>query len=180
VVRIVGKPVDFFTRIPPNSGLHLVPIPYTKSFADYYTVGEFDAKDYPSLIAEGEKIETIAVPAVLSVFNWPRGSDRYRRIERFTERLFANWDQFLVTPRHPKWREVNLGATVSGWTRHIIAEQMLARFYGPSASAQGDISRDFQAFLNGIGSAAPQGQADREALFQQFMEWRAQKSGQTR
>jgi hypothetical protein len=174
VVRVVGKPVDFFTRIPPNSGLHLVPIPYTKSFADYYTLGEFDAKDYPSLIAEGEKIETVAVPAVLSVFNWPRGSDRYRRIER------ANWDKFLVTPRHPKWREVNLGATVPGWTRHIIAEQMLARFYGPSASAQGDISRDFQAFLNGIGSAAPQGQADREALFQQFMEWRAQKSGQTR
>src|SRR4249919_1912049 len=59
LVRVVGKPVD------------------------YYTVGEFEAKDYPSLIAEGEKIETIAVPAVLSVFNWPRSSDRYRRIERF-------------------------------------------------------------------------------------------------
>ena len=29
LVRVVGKPVDFFTRIPPNSGLHLVPIPYT-------------------------------------------------------------------------------------------------------------------------------------------------------
>ena len=179
-MRVVGKPVDFFTRIPPNSGLHLVPIPYTKTFADYYTLGEFDAKDYPSLIAEGEKIETVAVPAVLSVFNWPRGSDRYRRIERFTERLFANWDQFLVTPRHPKWREVNLGATVPGWTRHVIAEQMLAHFYGPSASARGDIGRDFQAFLNGIGSAAPQGPADREALFRQFLEWRAQKSGQKR
>src|SRR5436190_14133672 len=74
LVRVVGKPVDFFTRIPPNSGLHLVPIPYTKTFADYYTVGEFEAKDYPALIAEGEKIETIAVPAVLSVFNWARGS----------------------------------------------------------------------------------------------------------
>src|SRR6201997_3106861 len=102
LVRVVGKPVDFFTRIPPNSGLHLIPIPYTKTFADYYAIGEFEAKDYPSLIAEGEKIETIAVPAVLSVFNWPRSSDRYRRIERFAERLFANWDQLLVTPRHPK------------------------------------------------------------------------------
>ena len=61
LVRVVGKPVDFFTRISLNSGLHLVPIPYTKTFADYYTVGEFEKKDYPSLIAEGEKIETIAV-----------------------------------------------------------------------------------------------------------------------
>src|SRR5262249_9536088 len=128
----------------------------------------------------GQTIETIAVPAVLAVFNWPRGSDRYRRIGRFAERLFANWDQFLVAPRHPKWRDVNLGATVPGWTRHAIAEQMLARFYGPSASAQQDISRDFQAFLNRIGNAAPQSQVDREALFRQFMEWRAQQGGQRR
>jgi TRAP-type uncharacterized transport system substrate-binding protein len=180
LVRVVGKPVDFFTRIPPNSGLHLVPTPYTKTFADYYTVGEFEKKDYPSLIAEGEKIETIAVPAVLSVFNWPRGSDRYRRIERFTERLFANWEQFLVAPRHPKWRDVNLGATVPGWTRHSIAEQMLQRFYGPSGSAQEDISRDFQAFLDGIGTSAPASQADREALFRQFLQWREQQSRRTR
>jgi hypothetical protein len=143
-------------------------------------VGEFETKDYPSLIAEGEKIETIAVPAVLSVFNWPRSSDRYRRIERFVERLFANWDQFLVTPRHPKWRDVNLGATVPGWTRHAIAEQMLERFYGPSGSAQEDISRDFQAFLNRIGTGAPVSPADREALFRQFVQWREQQSRRRR
>ena len=180
LVRVVGKPVDFFTRIPPNSGLHLVPIPYTKTFADYYTVGEFEAKDYPALIAEGEKIETIAVPAVLSVFNWPKASERYRRIERFTERLFANWDEFLVAPRHPKWRDVNLGATVPGWTRHTIAQQMLERFYGPSEPAQEDISRDFQAFLNRIGTGAPASQADREVLFRQFLQWREQQSRRTR
>ena len=180
LVRVVGKPVDFFTRIPPNSGLHLVPIPFTKTFEDYYTAGEFESKDYPSLLAANEKIDTIAVPAVLSVFNWPRGSDRYRRIERFAERLFAQWDQFLVAPRHPKWRDVNLGATVPGWTRHVIAEQMLERFYGPSASAQGEIGHDFEAFLNRIGSAAPQSQADREALFRQFLEWRAQQGGRRR
>jgi TRAP-type uncharacterized transport system substrate-binding protein len=180
LVRVVGKPVDFFTRILPSSGLHLVPIPFTQTFADYYTVGEFETKDYPSLVAEGQKTETIAVPAVLSVFNWPRGSDRYRRIERFTERLFAKWDQFLVAPRHPKWRDVNLGATVPGWTRHIIAHQMLERFYGPSATGQEDISRDFYAFLNRIGSAAPQSPADREILFRQFLQWRAREGGRGR
>jgi TRAP-type uncharacterized transport system substrate-binding protein len=180
LVRVVGKPVDFFTRIPPNSGLHLVPIPFTKTFADYYTLGEFETKDYPSLVAEGQKVDTIAVPAVLAVFNWPKGSDRYRRVERFVERLFIKWDQFLVAPRHPKWRDVNLGATVPGWTRYIIAEQMLERFHGPSVSAQEDINRDFQAFLNRIGTSAPQSQADREALFRQFLQWREQQSGRRR
>ena len=124
--------------------------------------------------------DTIAVPAVLAVFNWSKGTDRYRRIERFVERLFTKWDQFLVAPRHPKWRDVNLGATVPGWTRYIIAEQMLGRFHGPSVSAQEDISRDFQAFLNRIGTGAPQSQADREALFREFLQWREQQSGRRR
>src|SRR5205807_8383939 len=39
LVRVVPKPVEFFNRIPASSGLHLVPIPFTKMFADYYTVG---------------------------------------------------------------------------------------------------------------------------------------------
>src|SRR5262249_37006810 len=94
LVRVVGKPVEFFTRIPPNSGLHLLSVPFTKTFADYYTLGEFEAKDYPSLVPEGQKVDTIAVPAVLAVFNWSKGNDRYRRIERFVERLFAKWDNF--------------------------------------------------------------------------------------
>ncbi|MGB9209621.1 MAG: TAXI family TRAP transporter solute-binding subunit [Pseudolabrys sp.] len=180
LVRVVGKPVDFFTKIPSNSGLHLIPIPFTSTFADYYTAGEFEAKDYPLLVAEGGKVDTIAVPAVLAVFNWSKGSDRYRRIERLAERLFSHWDQFLVAPRHPKWRDVNLSATVPGWTRHTIAEQMLARFYGPSASAQNDTSRDFQAFMDRPGSGVPQSEADREVLFRGFLQWREQQGGRGR
>ena len=180
LVRVVGKPVDFFNRIPPNSGLHLVPIPFTKTFADYYTLGEFETKDYPSLVSDGQTVDTIAVPAVLAVFNWPKGSDRYRRIERFTERLFTHWDKFLAAPRHPKWRDVNLGGTVPGWTRHLLAEQMLERFYGPSRSAQEDVRRDFQVFLDRAATRTPRSQADRDALFRQFLQWREQQGGQTR
>src|SRR5262249_52200748 len=112
--------------------------------------------------------------------NWPRSSDRYRRIERFAERLFANWDQFLVAPRHPKWRGVNLGATVPGWARDVIPRQKPARFYGPSGSGQDEIQRDFQAFLNRIGTGAPVSQADRETLFRQFLQWREQQSARRR
>ena len=177
LVRSVGKPVDFLTRIPKDAGLHIVPIPFSKTFADYYTLGELDSKDYPNLIPEGEKVDTIAVPAVLAVFNWQKNSDRYRRIERFVEQLFAKWDRFQVAPRHPKWRDVNLAATVPGWTRHALAEQMLERFRGPSAGNQEQVGRDFQAFLNQAGSGAPQSAADREALFRQFLQWR-EKQGE--
>ena len=70
------------------------------------------------------------------------------------------------------WSEA--GATKTFVT---IAEQMLARFYGPSASAQNDVSRDFQAFMDRPGSGVPQSGADREALFRQFLQWREQQGG---
>jgi hypothetical protein len=96
---------DFFTRIPLNSGLHLVPVPFTKMFADYYTLGGLEAKDYPSLIAEGQKVDTIAGAYGSCRFNWPKDSDRYRGIERFVERLFA-WirkRRMKLIPRRSHW-----------------------------------------------------------------------------
>jgi TRAP-type uncharacterized transport system substrate-binding protein len=178
LVRVVGKPVEFFTRIPANSGLHLVPIPFTKTFADYDTLGELDAKDYPTLIPEGQKVDTIGVPAVLAVYNWKKGSDRYRRIERFVEQLFTKWDKFQAPPRHPKWRDVNLAATVPGWTRHSLSEQMLERIRGPAAAAPEDVGRNFQTFLTQKRTTRPLTQADREALFREFLQWREQQRRQ--
>ena len=174
LVRVVGKPVGFFNNIPPNSGLHLVPIPFTKTFADYYTLGELEAKDHPSLIPEGQKVDTIAVPAVLAVVNWTKGSDGYRRIERFIEQLFTKWDRFQAPPWHPKWRDVNLSATVPGWTRHGFAEQMLERLRSRSVGVREDEARDFQSFLR-TGAGAALSRPDREALFREFLQWREQR-----
>src|SRR5438132_6309581 len=106
LVRVIGKPIEFFTKIPANSGLHLVPIPFSKTFADYYTLGEFTGADYPTLVPEGGTTDTLAVPAVLAAFNWAKNTERYRRVQRFTEALFTKWDKFRQPPRHPKWRDV--------------------------------------------------------------------------
>src|SRR5438876_3471329 len=154
LVRVIGKPIDFFAKIPANSGLHFVPIPFSKSFADYYTVGELTSKEYPALIAAGESVDTIAAPAVLAVFNWSKGNDRYRRLERFVERLFTQWDKFREPPRHPKWRDVNLAATVPGWTRWVVAEEMLRRIRPKDAVDPRVASSDFSAFLKDKGSPA--------------------------
>ena len=125
LVRVIGKPIDFFARLPANSGLHFLPIPFSKTFADYYGLGELTSKDYPTLVPEGQSVDTIAVPAVLAVSNWPKGPDHNRRVGRFVEALFTKWDKFREPPRHPKWRDVNLAATVPGWNRWSAAEAML-------------------------------------------------------
>jgi TRAP-type uncharacterized transport system substrate-binding protein len=172
LVRVIGKPIDFFAKIPADSGLHFLPIPFSKTFADYYTVGELTNKEYPTLVAAGQSVDTIAVPAVLAVFNWSKGNDRYRRTERFVERLFTNWDKFREPPRHPKWRDVNLAATVPGWTRWAVAEEMLRRMRPKDAVGPHVAGSDFSAFLKDKGSPATNfTQEQREALFREFLQW---------
>jgi TRAP-type uncharacterized transport system substrate-binding protein len=176
LVRVIGKPIDFFAKIPVDSGLHFVPIPFSKILADYYTVGELTSKEYPGLVPAGQPLDTIAAPAVLAVFNWSKGSDRYRRIERFVERVFTKWDQFREPPRHPKWRDVNLAATVPGWSRWAVAEEMLRRIRPKDAVDPQVASSDFSAFLKDKGSpAANFTQEQREALFREFLQWQEKK-----
>src|ERR1700758_1987651 len=76
IARVIPKPIDFFGKIPASSGLHLVNIPFTKTFEDLYTLGEFTKQDYPNLLQGQDRIDTIAVPALHADFNWPKNSDR--------------------------------------------------------------------------------------------------------
>jgi TRAP-type uncharacterized transport system substrate-binding protein len=180
LVRVIGKPLQFFARIPENSGLHLVPIPFSKTFADHYTIGEFTSEEYPTLVPQGGTTDTIAVPAVLAVFNWPKNTDRYRRVQRFTEALFTKWDKFMEPHRHPKWRDVNLAATVPGWTRWNVAEEMLSRMKKDprvAESRQNDPGAgEFWSFLELQGPAVMNlTQDQREALYVEFLKWQKQR-----
>jgi TRAP-type uncharacterized transport system substrate-binding protein len=169
IARVIPKPIDFFAKIPPTSGLHLVNIPFTKMFEDLYTLGEFTKDDYPNLLQGRDRLDTIAVPAVLAVYNWPKNSDRYRRVERFVQYLFNRWDAFQQPPYHPKWRDINLAATVPGWTRFGAAEEMLQHI--KAQQQQGS----FQTFLS-AQPRLPSSNAERDALYRDFLQWQARGS----
>jgi TRAP transporter TAXI family solute receptor len=177
MIRLVGKPIDFFARIPADAGLHLLPVPFSKKFADYYTIGEFTADQYPNLMPEGQtRVDTIAVPAVLAAFNWAKGTERQKKIERMVERMFANWSKLQNPPFHPKWRDVNLAATVPGWTRLEAAERELQKLEAGSQStnASAGLNREFQDYLKRADGKrdwqrTPQ---SRDALFAEFLAWR--------
>lgn len=165
IARVVPKPVDFFSKIPPNSGLHLVSIPFTKMFEDHYTLGEFTKQDYPNLLQGKDQIDTIAVPAVLACYNWAPDSERYRKVQRFIQYLFADFDKFQHPPFHPKWRDVNLSATVPGWTRFSVAQDMLQQVQQKSQQT------DFNTFLNSQPHM-PTSDTERDALFHAYLQWR--------
>ncbi len=170
LVRVIGKPIDVFAKIPESAGLHFVPIPFSKTFADFYTLGELTSQEYPGLVPAGQTVDTIAVPSVLAVFNWPKNNDRYRRVARFVEALYTKWDKFQQAPRHPKWRDVNLAATVPGWTRWSVAEDMLRKVRQDTVAEAPTASGEFTAFLK-TKTAATDTPEQREALFREFLQW---------
>jgi len=173
IARVIPKPIDFFSKIPQNSGLHLVNIPFTKKFEDLYTLGEFTKQEYPNLLQGQDHIDTIAVPAVLAVFNWAKNTDRYNKVSRFIEYLFNRWDTLQHPPYHPKWRDVNLAATVPGWTRFGIAEELLQQIQAQQQQKQQQRA-DFDAFVSRQPNA-PVSDADREDLFRKFLQWQARE-----
>jgi TRAP-type uncharacterized transport system substrate-binding protein len=170
LIRVIGKPVDVLAKIPASAGLHLVPLPYSKTFADFYTLGEFTSQDYPGLLPDGQTVDTIGVPSVLAVYNWPKNNDRYRRVARFVEALYSKWDKFLEAPRHPKWKDVNLAATVPGWTRWSVADDMLRKLRQDAVAEAPSTSGEFSAFLR-TRTAATDTPEQRETLFREFLQW---------
>jgi TRAP transporter TAXI family solute receptor len=178
VVRVIGKPVDALAKLPANSGLHLLPIPFTKAIQDVYTLSEFTSQEYPTLVPAGQSVDTVAVPSVLAVYNWPKDTDRYRRVERFVERLFTNWSRLQSKPFHPKWRDINLAATVPGWTRFSVSERMLQRA-ALASGEQPQLQQDFETFLSRSERRRKAArETDREALFREFLTWRERQGTQ--
>jgi TRAP transporter TAXI family solute receptor len=173
MIAVQGKPSKFTTQInDPN--LHLVPVDYAKPLQVDYLPATLTSDDYPNLIPKGEGVDTIAVPALLAAYNWAPNTDRYRKVARFVDAMFANFDKFQRPPFHPKWKEVSLGASLAGWTRFQPAQEWLDRNKAAAPSAE---TRDrFNRFLaerqqrNGV-SANTVEPVDRDALFQQFLEW---------
>src|SRR4030088_2160342 len=127
VFFITSKPVDAFVRGSWEPGFKFLQVPYESKFEDYYLPAVLEASDYPSLIKEGERVSTIAVPTVLVAFNWAPKSNRYQRVARFVDYLFSRIDRLQAPGFDPKWKSINLAATVPGLTRFSAAQEWLDR-----------------------------------------------------
>lgn len=178
VVSVQGKPSKA-TSLLRDANLHLVPVEYARSLENDYLPTHLSSKDYPNLLEKDESIETIAVPAVLAVYNWAPDSDRYRRLALFVDALFSKLPQLQQPPFHPKWREVSPSATLPGWIRFQPAQEWLDSHASKtdvldSHASKTDVSesRDqFEQFLAETHAVRSNRREDREALFQRFVKW---------
>jgi uncharacterized protein len=180
-VLIAGKPARSMTKVKTTDGLHFLPVSFSGGLADSYLPTRLTHEDYPDMIPPRDSIETIAVTDVLIAYNWPKNTDRHRRVQNFVEAFFSRIDDFLKPPRHAKWRDVNLAATLPGWNRFDAAEAWLAN----NVAAREVASQQPQAVTQSVPPAAgiarprrePQTQQISDALLQEFLKWKRTRQG---
>ena len=127
VVFVTSKPVNAFVKGKWEPGFKFLPVTYGPKFEDYYVSSYLDSADYPSLIAKGERVATIAVPTILASYNWKPNSPRYRRVARFVDELFSRVDKLKAPGFEPQWKDVNLTTRASGLERFKAAQEWLDR-----------------------------------------------------
>jgi len=178
VIVVGGKPYKSVSTFVNDGRFHLVRVDYDRPLQTDYLPATLTSKDYPNLIAEGEKVDTIAVPAVLAAYNWPPNSDRYRKLSQFVDAFFNKFPTLQKPPFHPKWRETSLSAPLAGWNRLPYAQQWLDRNnVQPVARGKFD---DFMKQNPVAAAKGAQSEADRDALFKQFQAWQADQAGKER
>ncbi len=166
------------SRLRASDGIIFVAIPYAKPLSTDFLPTELTHDDYPDMIPAGQSVETIADGAVLIAYNWPKNTDRYRRVETFINTFFPRIGEFGQPPHHVKWREVNLVATLPGWTRLESAEAWLnSNNYKPVAEERAQ----FKSFLalRGISDLerSPEASAQADRLFDDYLKWVRARGG---
>jgi TRAP transporter TAXI family solute receptor len=173
VIVVGGKPYKSVSNFKNDGRFHLATVDYDKPLQGDYLPARLSSKDYPNLIADGETVDTIAVPAVLAAYNWAPKTDRYRKLATFVDAFFTKFPTFQRPPFHPKWKEVSLSAPLQGWQRFPAAQEWLQ-----SHGIEQGMRDRFETFLQQNPAAAKgiQSEADKEALFKQFQAWQADQA----
>jgi hypothetical protein len=172
VIVVGGTPYVSVTTFKNDGRFHLARVDYAKPLQSDYMPATLTSNDYPNLIAEGETVDTIAVPAVLAAYNWSPDTERSRRLALFVDAFFTKFSTLQNPPFHPKWKEISLTAPLAGWNRLPLAQQWLVK-HGLEP-----VKRErFEAFLQENPAAANvQSGTDKEALFRQFEAWDAARN----
>lgn len=173
VVRATASPMkDLDDKLDP--AVHkFVPIPLEDALIETHLPAKLTHKHYPKSIPEGQRIETVAIGVILAAYSWPPGTDRYRRVAKFTDALFSNIGKLLADKeRHPKWDDVNLAASLPGWKRFPAAEDWLKK-HGHTLPGITQEQVDAPLEVRTIQSLGPEG---REQLFREFEQWRSKEA----
>jgi TRAP transporter TAXI family solute receptor len=167
-----GKPSEALAGLKASDGYRILPVPFIKTLQADYLPSALTHDDYPNLIAPGQTVETIASGTILFAYNWPKNSDRYRRIDKFVKTFFGKISEFQKAPRHPKWQDTNLAAVIPGWKRFEGADDWLKNHREQALGTRRDQFEQFLAERKiAPGRASAISESERNKLFEDFVRW---------
>jgi len=171
---VAGKPVVSVSGLPKDGSLRLLSLYFSAALGEGYSPAVLLAEDYPALIPPDAIVETIAVRAVLVANNAKGSEEAARRVAKHLPALFDAISRLAVSQRHPKWKEVNLGAVLPGWSRVAATEVWLSK---ASEQQRRLLQGQFDEFLRARKQPASSdlSAAQRKKLFEEFQSW-ARKS----
>src|SRR5262245_58115479 len=162
-------PLPAFPAVKQEWGFKFLDVPYVPAFEQDYVPANIANENYPNLVAKEHKVQTIATSTILIAFNWARGSDHSRRIDKFVDAFFSKAEELRKPPRHPAWRDVNMAGTIRGWQRFAAAQEWLDH----NAATPAPVAAGIDPTLARAQAArsAPPDPAEQERLFQEFLKW---------
>ncbi len=177
-IRFAGAPHNAFKSFTAADGVHflaispdVVPEQAFNKLLTVYSPALLKNEYYPELVPADKPVPTVAGAMLLVVYNWPPNTERYNRVANFINEFFSNIEKFATPGHHPKWKEINLAATVPGWTRFKPAQDWLDKWRQAEKDATSEMRTAFDTFVKTRSGIVGLSGQQREVLFSQFMRW---------
>jgi TRAP transporter TAXI family solute receptor len=169
---IVGaKPSPLVAAIPASSAIHLLPISFGAQLEAAYLPTRLQREDYPNLIQASGGVATVATGMVLLAAKSKSDPGSSERVTRFINAVFPRFAELQAQGRHPKWREVNLAASLPGVPRARAAAAFLGEPAGEPAKPMVANASAGPAIAEDLALSAKQ----KEILFKRYIEWQRGK-----
>ena len=137
---VAGLPVKLFTEdVTAADGLALIPIT-NKSILEFYPAVQIPAKTYGW---QDKAVDTAAVKAVLISYDFRGGN--CENVGKLSRILYDNL-AWLRENGHPKWKAVDLNATLKGWEQY----DCVAKALQPAKRRAPDKARSVNPVLDAV------------------------------
>jgi len=113
---------------------------------------------------------------VLIGYNWPKNTDRYRRVQRFVDAFFPRSKNSASRRTIQNGARSILPSLLKNWKRFDPAEEWLASARNPDVAS---LQSDFRQFTSSQGGAqrGVVSPANSDELFQEFLKWKQSRPG---
>jgi hypothetical protein len=168
-VALTGKPSREIAKLKSKEGFRILPVPFDKKMLGDFAPTMLTHEDYPDLIPADQTVETVASGTIMIAYNWPKNTDRYRRLDKFVKTFFPRLEEFRKPPRHEKWNDTVLSTVLPGWKRFEGADEWLKQSREQATHARRDQFEQFLTSRNVSPRGLPENERDR--LFEEFLKW---------